>query len=521
MFINSVSLANIIRVDPDSSTNGPGSASNWSNAYHSLQAGLTAASGGDQIWVADSVFKPSVRTNVNDPRSVTFSIPSALKVFGGFEGVSRPGGGETSLAQRNPDLHESVLSGDIDNDDTLDDDNAYHVVIEDGSDITDTTILSGFTIRDGWSHEDPEYVQGAGISIRNGAWPVIARCKIVSNEGGGVGLFVDQYSEPAESDPQFLDCTFAGNIGGYHGGAVYVYSAAGGLTLVNCIGYDNYAQSTGAFIGGFGGPSTLINCTITNNECGSGSENHGAALRFTGDRGTDNVINCTLFGNLNTDGEDEGAQVDGQSTYPPNVVFCDVEGLDFFAGNNNVDVTPSFVNAGLDDFRLEYLSLLLNNGDPSVMPADTYDIDDDSDTAEPLPDRAMSDRQVNSSSCIDIGAHENQVAGSCPGDITDEFSGEPDGVVDDNDLKLVEAAWGTPGGVADVAPDDCGDGTVDTDDLLFIVNNWGSCSQYMSSEGGGLTLEQLMEMLLTDLGEHPEFDAPISALIAYLLENGL
>jgi YVTN family beta-propeller protein len=55
----------------------------------------------------------------------------------------------------------------------------------------------------------------------------------------------------------------------------------------------------------------------------------------------------------------------------------------------------------------------------------------------------------------------------CLGDITHNH------VVDIDDLLAVINGWGSPG-IADIAPN-CGNGTVDIDDLLMVINKWGIC----------------------------------------------
>ena len=68
---------------------------------------------------------------------------------------------------------------------------------------------------------------------------------------------------------------------------------------------------------------------------------------------------------------------------------------------------------------------------------------------------------------IDDFAVNNIDCGStpCPADIT------ANGIIDVDDLLAVVNAWGTKGGAADVT----GNGVVDVDDLLAVINAWGTC----------------------------------------------
>src|SRR5512142_2257923 len=78
---------------------GANNGTSWANAYKSLQSALAAAARNDQIWVAKGTYKPTARTDPNDPRSVTFTLPSGVAIYGGFAGT------ETLLSQRKPNLN--------------------------------------------------------------------------------------------------------------------------------------------------------------------------------------------------------------------------------------------------------------------------------------------------------------------------------------------------------------------------------------------------------------------------------
>ena len=125
---------------------GSGNCSSWANAC-TLQTALTGAVPGQEIWVAAGTYKPS-----SDPadRTATFQLKNGVAVYGGFAGT------ENNRSLRNPAANLSVLSGDIDNDDTQTPvitnlttvtgigTNSYHVV----TGATGAT-LDGFTITAG------------------------------------------------------------------------------------------------------------------------------------------------------------------------------------------------------------------------------------------------------------------------------------------------------------------------------------------------------------------------------------
>ena len=57
------------------------------------------AESGENIWVAAGTYKPG------GSRSDTFVLVSDVALYGGFQGT------ETSLDQRDPRIHETILSG--------------------------------------------------------------------------------------------------------------------------------------------------------------------------------------------------------------------------------------------------------------------------------------------------------------------------------------------------------------------------------------------------------------------------
>ena len=93
----------------DASALGANDGSSWGDAFVDLQAGLSTAGAGDQLWVAAGSYTPAPP---GGPSSATFAIPSGVEVYGGFAG------GETALSQRDPAANPTVLSGDLLGDDT-------------------------------------------------------------------------------------------------------------------------------------------------------------------------------------------------------------------------------------------------------------------------------------------------------------------------------------------------------------------------------------------------------------------
>ena len=93
--------SSVVYVDVDAV--GANDGSSWADAYVDLQDALASAGSG-QVWVAEGTYLPGPA----GLQSSTFALKSGVAVYGGFDGT------ETQLAQRDPDLHPVVLSGDLD-----------------------------------------------------------------------------------------------------------------------------------------------------------------------------------------------------------------------------------------------------------------------------------------------------------------------------------------------------------------------------------------------------------------------
>ena len=96
-------------VDADATPGGDGLS--WASAFDDLQPAMELAMPGDEIWVAEGVYVPSVVDPIAEAHLPYFIMPDGVAILGGFEGS------ETSADQRDPDTFESVISGDLDGND--------------------------------------------------------------------------------------------------------------------------------------------------------------------------------------------------------------------------------------------------------------------------------------------------------------------------------------------------------------------------------------------------------------------
>lgn len=133
----------------DQAASGANSGASWADAYTNLQSALGAAVNGDEILVAQGLYKPAAP---GASRTNTFFINKTLSLFGGFAG------NETNVNQRDRISNVTVLSGELAGDDTTD----VHGVVQDWPGVagldncwdvvtewTVTTTIDGFTITGG------------------------------------------------------------------------------------------------------------------------------------------------------------------------------------------------------------------------------------------------------------------------------------------------------------------------------------------------------------------------------------
>ena len=280
---------------------------------------------------------------------------------------------------------------------------------------------------------------GGGGMANSGGNPVLIACTFTGNTAaGGAGMSVSGIST-------VINCSFNGNsnwahYGGairnngtmtvinssfngnsvvFYGGAIYNWEGAV-LEVVNCTFSGNSSSDIsgwgGAIATGTGTPLgtlTVTNCVFSENSAvGQG----GGIWSYA----NTTVMNSILWGNVDPSGTVETAQLWVNDS--PTVNYSLIQGLDgFSSGIGNIDGDPLFLDPdgadGLpgtpdDDLRLGAGSPGIDAGDNSALPADEYDLDDDGDTAEPLPldlsgQRPRSlDGDADGTATVDMGAYE-------------------------------------------------------------------------------------------------------------------
>ena len=172
----------------DAATAGHNDGSGWPNAVTHLQDALAVAEPGDEICVAEGIYRPdrnSANPNGSGDRTISFALKNGVSLRGGYAGPQAP-------QTRDIELHVTVLSGDLAGNDGLDfandGENSLHVVIGSGTD--ETTILDGFTITAGNANVSwPDSVGGGMLNKRSN--PMLVNCMFSGNSsanGGGMRL---------------------------------------------------------------------------------------------------------------------------------------------------------------------------------------------------------------------------------------------------------------------------------------------------------------------------------------------
>jgi len=269
------------------SENGTGNGTSWSQAAGDLGEILLTAQPGDEIWVAAGTYRPDECSDCDqDDREDRFEIPNQVQVYGGFAGT------ETQRTQRDWINNETILSGDI-NQDSQPDSNSFTIVYFENVD--STTIIDGFTIRDGSANDDLSSAEssgrsGAGIYNRGSSKsnPVIQNCKFINHfaDAYGAAIYNDGRSG-GSANPAILNCSFTGNYAIRSGGAIFndgSFQLGKSNPLVNhCFFQDNTSIFGGAiYNNGFGGTSAprILNSTFREN---TGTSIAGAVYSFSKD----------------------------------------------------------------------------------------------------------------------------------------------------------------------------------------------------------------------------------------------
>jgi fibronectin type 3 domain-containing protein len=366
----------------DQNATGANDGSSWGDAYVHLQDAVDSVNVNPatdyEIRVAEGTYYPdedSDGDHTSDDPSESFRIEvDDVSLLGGY-----PSGGGT----RDPEVHQTVLSGDIsDNDDDPDDDgviaspldinspNARTVLFLAGTGIQgegadSNTVISGITITAGAAtgsqqfsqvgsrkdgHESPTQFLAPGALTGGGGFcsgiqeggVCAPRFQTVTFQGNIAkvgGAFATVSSAGSLSAPSFRNVTFRANRADSTGGAVFLRTLEGGAEsgsvprrvrprFTRTVFQDNLAPSGGA-VGATAGKEgrvrpVFVNAIFRENQAAQ----RGGAVYVTGE---ENGILRSVFINALFVGNQAG----------------DEGGAAFVAGTGSETVVPRFLNATL------------------------------------------------------------------------------------------------------------------------------------------------------------------------------
>lgn len=290
--------AQLCRVTVEGNDSSDGS--NWTTEAMDLHSAL-ADTGCDEIWVAGGLYRTGEAGDID----ASFVIDRTVRLYGGFD-ISA-----TSLDQRNASSNPTVLSGDIDANDTVNahgvteyaDDivgtNCRHVMWVDGTTesgpILGNTIIDGFVITaghalGGWS----EQYSGGGIYCKgkednNICSPTLNNMLIIGNLAEhGAAIYNDGGSN-GQSSPTLKNSIVMNNHSVWSHGTIHNY--ASGIDGVSSPVFQNVIISGNRADGGGGGlvneaqigvaSPTLSEVSFIANSAAAGGAVYNAAISGT------------------------------------------------------------------------------------------------------------------------------------------------------------------------------------------------------------------------------------------------
>lgn len=179
-----------VYVDTDAS--GANNGTSWDDAFNELFDAIHVAGRYEnvqEIWVAEGVYYPH-----STRRDTSFVLKDSIKIYGGFLGI------EEDRAERSADPELVLLSGDINQADTLWD-NSYHVVRLDSSCVE--CVIDGLTVHFGYA-DQPGDDTGAGIL--NAGTGTLFNVVFEQNYALDIGAAV--YSTGVSANLIFQSCLF-------------------------------------------------------------------------------------------------------------------------------------------------------------------------------------------------------------------------------------------------------------------------------------------------------------------------
>lgn len=353
--------------------------SSWVNAKRSVGGALSAASQGDEIWVAEGLYPERI------------NLREGVALFGGFAG------NENARDQRDVAIHTTTLDGEDGG------------VVVRATGVSSSSCIDGFTITNGYAFG---FLEGGGIFCSN-ASPVIANNTIVGNYGAqySTGGIICVSSSPTISNniiadntsnyqsggigvyyngctPQIIGNTIRNNVGSFSGGGIYV-SFANPLIIGNVID-RNHAFAGGGGIACYQSQAIIANNLIIGNYSESPiSDPAGGGAGLICRASNLYVVNNTFVSNTAPPGQGGAIGVTdycqptiGNNIFDRNSSAVSFQNSSAVGGNNCLNgngegdgallpgdfaADPMFVNSAEGDYHLHSTSPCIDAGDSGLL----------------------------------------------------------------------------------------------------------------------------------------------------------
>ncbi len=285
----------------DQAAVGANNGGSWIDAFTDLQSALDVADAANgaitEIHIAQGTYRPTKRTNADDPRSAAFELVNNVALRGGFAGNT-----EFDPDERDWQAFPTIFSGDLLENDgpgfARYDDNAYHVVT--AEDVETTTLVEGLTITAGNANLSPYDDYGGGMFVRDSGITLrhctflqnvageLPTASVIDGDGttahaptGGAGLAID-----ADFYVLIEECRFIENVTDGNGGGLY--ANAGDYVSIELSGCQfDRNDGGGAVLWASSGTASIRNCEFNGN---TGSYGGGAAIAATSTRINDSIF---------------------------------------------------------------------------------------------------------------------------------------------------------------------------------------------------------------------------------------